>query len=33
MSALRLARLCRRYGLSGPMAAALAALAYGEGDE
>ncbi len=33
MSALRLARLCRRWGLSGSVAIALAALAYGEGDE
>ncbi len=33
MSALRLARLCRRWGLSGPLASALSALAYGEACE
>lgn len=33
MNALRLARLSRRYGLTGPLAAALAALAYGGADE
>lgn len=33
MSALRLARLRRLCGLSGPMAVLLAQLAYGEGSE
>jgi len=33
MNSLRLARLYRRYGLSGPIAIALAVLAYGERDE
>lgn len=31
MTALRLARLCRLWGLSGALAGTLAALAYGEG--
>ncbi len=33
MSDLHLARLCRRWGLSGPLAEAIAALVYGEGHE
>lgn len=33
MMALRLARLRRLWGLSGPLALALAPLAYGEGAE
>jgi len=33
MSALRLARLRRLCGLSGPVAAMMAQLAYGEGSE
>lgn len=30
MTALRLARLCRRWGFSGPLAGTLARLAYGD---
>jgi hypothetical protein len=33
MNALRLARLARKYGLSGRLADIIAALAYGEGRE